>query len=1176
MVLKSIEMKGFKSFSHKTQLSFPVGIVSIIGPNGSGKSNVLDAVRWVLGEKSAKNLRGEKMEDVIFSGTKIHKSMNFCEVEIIFGNEDQFLNIDFSEVAIKRKAYRNGESKFYINNTPCRQKDIKELLLDSGIGKEGYSIISQGRIDEIVNSNPVQRRRIFEEACKISKNRYQKEESERKLSTVKENLERINDIYYEIEKQIKPLKTQSENAKIYLELKSELKKSDVNRIILELGDIQGEYSTLQKMMDEKNANLTILETDFAIKMSMEEKLGIQVEELYLNLEKIVDNKNKLILLKGNLENQISSNTIFLENSDKQSQKSLEQIEKAKESMVRAKVEYDQRKNELKDFHLKLSQLSESQESLEKEEIKLKLLADETMKNIENLKENLIVSMNNKNFINSQINQFKDQKEEEFKKISDSETAKTEQENKLILLNKELKEDEETYSIEQNKFNELLQEQDEIVEQMDRNFKSAEEKLAEISSLLIAIKALESKKSVFDDMEAHYEGMSNSVKSVIKEKSLTGIIDVLANVISVDGEYEKAIEAALGGAIQNIVTKTSDNAKAAIEFLKSKKLGRATFLPIDAVKGQEIQVEDEIIASSLIKTKEEYKGIIKQLLGRTIIVSNMDEGIKSSKLHGQKYKIVTKQGEIFSPGGAITGGAYVKSGNILSRKREIQDLKVAIEKEYLKKEQLELSRNEYVKCAEEFKLKKEIQENKIEEIRNILGNLKINTIDKKNKISYEKTKLENIFRENDDIKNIQDNNMAKLGSLEEQDRQLELEIADIKLKLDALIEDNYERQENWGNLAKEIAKTRENVSSYKGQLESREILLNQAKEIYREFEQRHEDYKQENQEFLESLGNSKDKLFELKQQLDEAAKTLILAENEENSTRTEHTTAREKLGLLKDEVKHIEQNRFIQMEERYQIENKLSRVENVISNGSSRLLEEYNLTLEEANELKEESVNTSKSHIGKIKSNINALGNINLDAIDEYEKISERYNLFSTQKSDLELSLEELEKITINIEKNMKKEFKQEFTKINNLFKETFKELFGGGEGELVLADEDDILNCEIEIHAQPPGKKLKNISVMSGGEKALTAIAILFAILMTRPTPFCFLDEIDAPLDDVNIYRYNNYIKGLAAKTQFITITHRRGTMEASDYIYGVTMEDKGVSKIISLKLEEAENYIEN
>ncbi|MGL5440008.1 MAG: chromosome segregation protein SMC [Filifactoraceae bacterium] len=1176
MLLKSIEMKGFKSFPNKTKLNFPDGIVSIIGPNGSGKSNILDGVRWVLGEKSAKNLRGEKMEDVIFSGTKILKSMNFCEVEIVFGNEDNFLNIDFSEVAIKRKAYRNGESKFYINGIVCRQKDIKELLLDSGIGKEGYSIISQGKIDEIVNSSPIQRRRIFEEACKISKNRYQKEESERKLDTVRENLERINDIYYEIEKQIKPLKNQSDNAKKYLELKTELKKSDVNRIILELDAIDDEYKKLKNDLSEKTKDIEELDERLNCELAKEQQLNKKEEQLYIDLEKLNVEKNQLIISRGNIENQISSHQLFLESNDKQSRKNLEQIDKTNEGIKNAENEYNERRKEIEVYKFRLDELDRDKEQLEREEGFLKSDVENALEKVEENKESLIDLMNKKSFITSQIDQFKIQKEDESRKISDSEAAKLNQNQKIEELIKDLEISKIFEKEEKDKLSIVNEKQQEVNKRLDQIQEETSKKLEDISKSLIAIKALESKKMVFDDMEAHYEGLSNSVKSVLEAKNLKGIIDVLANIIKVDEDYEKAIESALGGAIQNIVTESSEDAKTAIEFLKQKKSGRATFLPIDSVKGKELQLKDTIIASDLVKTEDRYKGIIKQLLGKTIVVDTMDEGIKISKIHNHKYRIVTKQGEIFNVGGAITGGAYVKSGNILSRKREIEELKLAIEIENKKKNDLEKIHRKSMEYTEALKLEKQSIETEAENLKKSLSKIKVDLIDKENKLSYEEENYKNLLKEAYQFKGLQELNSKRLWNLQDQSQQLDTEIEILKQSLEYVITDSEKKKELLNEILGKIAKLRERSYEYKAQLKSREILLEQAKSIYNEIKNRHDEQVEEHKQILKSISKSKEELSQLKKNLIDGEKVCIALDESLETIRKEYTEVKEDINSLKEQIKTMEQRKFVMVEERYRIENKVDRIESVISNNSIRLIEEYNLTLDEAQELRDEKANTSKSYVGKIKSAITALGNINLDAIEEYEKISERYLLFLGQKTDLELSLGELEKITSNIEKTMRKEFKKEFVKINELFKETFKELFGGGEGELVLSDEDDILNCEIEIHAQPPGKKLKNISVMSGGERALTAIAILFAILMTRPTPFCFLDEIDAPLDDVNIYRYNKYIQSLAKETQFITITHRRGTMEASDYIYGVTMEDKGVSKIVSLKLEEAENYMEN
>lgn len=1179
MYLKRLELKGFKSFYNKTIIDFKEGITSVVGPNGSGKSNISDSVRWLLGEQSIKSLRGDKLEDVIFAGTSDKKPLSYCEASLTIENEDRIIDIDYSEVNIKRRVYRSGESQFFINNKPCRLKDVKELFLDTGIGKEGYSIIEQGKIDEILSGSVGNRRKIFEEAAGISKYRYKKEESQKKLKNTFENLERINDIYDEIKGQLKPLEEQKRKAQKFIELKDELKLLDLNKQIKDYRKFEADYKKLDEIKDNLIKDLDKInkkrENLSEFKLEYEEKLNeIQLKKdelnksILLKKEEIDNIKNKIEILKIKEKNEIQKqeenekelldiknlNDDSFENTKKLNSKAEElnfELKKLKEELTT--------KEELKENYVdKLNQLQKDLED-NKEEI-IKLINEKNKKNVNKstISERASNLNNSKNILEEEIKIKKaelddiiNQKQIINQKLEISIDLKKQDDLSLENKNKELKENKESlYNLEE-----------------------------EINKDNIKRENIKSKLNVYKHMQDDYEGFNKGVKNIMKNKSLKGIEGTVLDIINTKARYEKAIESSLASTIQNIIVKDEICAKKAISYLKINSLGKVTFLPLNIIKGRKLNLDlskiDGVIgiASDLITYDNKYKNIVEYLLGRIIIVENIDKAIKISKDLNYKYKLVTLDAEVFNAGGAITGGHYKNERNILSRKRIINDLNTDLENINTKINDSLIKKDEF---KEKIVLKKEeilFLENKIEDLKNNINEVK-------NKAEILKNKNEEINeyinRKEKDIIEYQ----KTIEIYKEDIKKIELDLTNYdkrSYKIDNVIKEVsknvQEKKEKIDIITKEISNLNINYSVINEKLialnkEIENISLSKTKndlkiqEITKKIEENKENIKKsiEEKNILAIKLQSENVNFEDLKKEEENLNALILKIKEDNEAN------------IKDE-KDIEKNYISLKEKTYKNEASLEKNKERIMYIKSYIKEEYDLEYEQCYEFYKDELDIKKKDIDELKIKISSLGNVNLDSIEQFKEINERYIFYSEQKEDLEKSIKELESIIRSMESSMKKEFKLKFEEINNNFKDVFIKLFGGGYGELQIIEPNNILESDIKIIAQPPGKKLKNISLMSGGEKALTAISILFSILLSKDTPFCILDEIEAPLDDANIYRFGKFLKELSKDTQFIAITHRRGTMEVSDFIYGITMEEKGISKILGLKLEEAKEY---
>ncbi|MBQ9297551.1 MAG: chromosome segregation protein SMC [Clostridia bacterium] len=1181
MYLKKLELHGFKSFADKTILEFMPGITAVIGPNGSGKSNISDSIRWVLGEQSMKSLRGTKSEDIIFAGTQNRKSLGFAEASIVIDNSDGKLPIDYREVTVTRRIYRSGESGYYINKAPCRLKDVQELFMDTGIGKDGYSIIGQGRIDEILSNKSEDRRHIFEEAAGIVKYRVRKVESEKKLEQTKLNLLRITDILTEIEGTIEPLRIQSDKAKKFLDLREELKGIEIGLFLHNIDNYKEKIAEIVKDVD------ILSEQENGEETKLEEQKN-KKEELKLELENIIQEVERLQNIGFETSNKIEKINSDINVTKQKTESNIENIERYKKEIeeLAEKIKNLQEEKEQK-LSKKTSLFADKEkfekELKEKEEELAKLTSTLSSKELEMEEKKKILNKNvdTKYELLAQINTY-DANYDNLKKSE--KTCEEEQRSCISELDAQRLEKEEIakrfqeIEADRNKINKELEEYDKQKEESEARKKEYDTK---INNLEMDLRVKESKLKFLIETEREKEGYSKSIKSILKASEndanlKKGMHDVLANIISVPNEYQTAIEMALGQAMQNIVTDTEETAKKLVEYLRKNNLGRASFLPITSVKGKKIEKVNSKniggvigIASDLVKYDAIYEKIILNLLGRTIIVDDMDSAIALAKQNSYTFRIVTLNGDIINPSGAITGGSVTtKTANILGRKKEIEELEKEVKKLSKELEKVQNDKKEYLASIQDVLAK--LQE--LEQIRQEKEIIYATEKQKVTSIENNVLKLENrLAKLKEDKQNIiveKEENRKQKVTTEEEIVKLEEEVATLNTIIEDFAKQNKDNQKYIDDLNFDITNLKISVSSFNESEASIDEIVervnldieNSSKSIENK-KKICEDLKLENQKnddqiviFMQDIENAKlevssssDKIAELKESRANKNDELSKIEEDINS----------KLELI-DNLK----------EQISKIEIKKSKLEVELEQVINKMWEDYEITPNNAeNYSKPENVTEVQKRVTKLREQIKALGSINIDSIEEYKKTKERFDFMQEQKKDLEQSSEKLKKVISEMTEVMKKQFAEQFKIINKNFGEIFAELFGGGKANLKLADEDNVLESGIDIEAQPPGKKLQNMMLLSGGEKALTAIALLFAILKINPAPFCVLDEIEAALDDVNVYRFAEYLKKFTKQIQFLVITHRKGTMEAADTVYGITMEENGISKLLSMKL---------
>ena len=1183
MYLKSIEVQGFKSFANKIVFQFHNGITGIVGPNGSGKSNVADAVRWVLGEQRVKQLRGASMQDVIFSGTELRKPQGFAYVAITLDNSDHQLPIEFDEVTVSRRVYRSGESEYKINGNACRLKDINELFYDTGIGKEGYSIIGQGQIDKILSGKPEDRRELFDEAAGIVKFKRRKVITQKKLEDEKQNLVRVNDILSELEKQVGPLKRQSEAAREYLRLRESLKTFDVNLFLLESEEVRRQLEAAEKNEAIVSADLSqVKESAEQMKREYDEISGL-LAKLEESINHNREEMNRADLLKGNLEGQIGVLTEQI-NTERISAEHigsrLMAIDREIGERQEKKAAYEAEKETLSAQQREVGgRLKELRETLRRTEEQMMLL-DQRM---EDSKADIIRALNEKAGLSARqqryatlLEQVDVRRAEVSQKLLHFKSDESVWDEKIGAEALRLTEvEDQLRTVEKEESETVLKRQasEEELRRLNRNLSNAQQDYHTSQTKLESLR----------NLAERYEGYGGSIRRVMEARDrIYGIHGVVADLITVQKKYEVAIETALGGSIQNIVTDTEQTAKQLIEYLKKNRFGRATFLPLTSIGNKSTFSQERALkepgvlglANTLVETKPEYEGLMKYLLGRVVVADNIDHAIALAKKYQYSLRIVTLEGELLNAGGSMTGGAFKNSSNLLGRKREIEDLeerckKILVQVEEIQKQlnacetsleeqksrieelaslkqqiyleqntlqlnirQMEEKKAEISQSSEDLVMENGQLEEQLRDIHDSQERLKAEAVELEELNDRKNREIEEWSRESDQLK-------ARRGELLEKVSAVQLEESEASQKVHFM-------DENISRVAEEIGKLSEESEGLKnGTGDSDRIINEKLSEI-------------ENLKGLIGNAAAQSEALALQVREQTESREAHLASQKEFFEKREEAAGR--MGLLDKEL--------------FRLQSQKEKLSERLESQSAYMWSEYEITYSDAESLRDpllSSVPELKRQIGGLKQQIKALGNVNVNAIEDYKEISGRYEFMKTQHDDLVKAEETLLKIIEELDTGMRRQFEEKFKEIRREFDKVFKELFGGGHGTLELMEDEDILEAGIQIISQPPGKKLQNMMQLSGGEKALTAIALLFAIQNLKPSPFCLLDEIEAALDDSNVDRFAGYLHKLTANTQFIVITHRRGTMVASDRLYGITMQEKGVSTLVSVNLIENE-----
>lgn len=1179
MYLKSIEVHGFKSFANKINFQFHQGITGIVGPNGSGKSNVADAVRWVLGEQRIKQLRGASMQDVIFSGTEARKPLGYASVAITLDNSDHQLAIEYDEVTVSRRIYRSGESEYMINGTICRLKDVNELFYDTGIGKEGYSIIGQGQIDKILNGKPEERRELFDEAAGIVKFKRRKYAAQKKLEDEKLNLVRVSDILAELEKQVGPLEKQAEKAKIYLKKKEELKTLDVNVFLLENQKIKEQLDGVAGKFNIANDDLASATEKYEGIRKEYEEIQAEIELLDERIEASRSNLTDSSVMRGKLEGEINvlkeqinsakGNEEHLQNRLKAVQAEIDEKNVDKEAIFSDKKEIDV---QVQEFVLARDNIKSKLEEIQNKIAELN-------SHIESGKNTIIDALNQRATIKSKMGRYDTMLEQINIRKAELNSrllrAKSDEALQQEII-KQLEEEFETVNLELIDLNKrqsaietrLVQIKEELTNE-DVRLRKVQEKYHQERSRL----------ETLTDITERYEGYGGSVKKVMEQKEHNkGIVGVVADIIKVDKEYETAIETALGGNIQNIVTENEEIAKKMITYLKQNKLGRATFLPLTSINNpQEFKNPDSLkekgvigMADELVHIDEKYKNVAKAMLGRIVVVDHIDNAVKIARKYDYGIRMVTLEGELLVPGGAISGGAFKNNNNLLGRRRELEELKTVVEQCRQEidaiNQEIENTKSERNNLRREIEAVKErIQQKFIEQNTKRLNVIKAQEKKEEAEQGFDQLKNEEneIAAQVQEIKSNKDAIQKELKDSEDLEKSVEGQINIFQKEL----------EEKRGEESEQSAQASEWELKVEKMLQTQEFHQQNVDRINGEIDK----FQKELEEIQEGIAKHNADIETKKNNMELIQETI----------RASHTTQNESEEKLKDDVArkeelNLKQKNFFNTREElsnqmtsldkevYRLNAQKERLEESIESQINYMWNEYEITLSDAAAMRNEELNdlsSMKRDSFALKDHIKKLGDVNVNAIEDYKNLMERYTFLKTQHDDLVEAEKTLVGIIGELDTLMRKQFHEKFEEICKEFDKVFKELFGGGKGTLELMEDEDVLEAGIRIIAQPPGKKLQNMMQLSGGEKALTAIALLFAIQNLKPSPFCLLDEIEAALDESNVSRFAKYLHKLTKNTQFIVITHRRGTMESADRLYGITMQEKGVSALVSVNL---------
>ncbi|MED3757964.1 chromosome segregation protein SMC [Peribacillus frigoritolerans] len=1186
MFLKRLDVVGFKSFAEKISIDFVPGVTAVVGPNGSGKSNVTDAVRWVLGEQSAKSLRGAKMEDIIFSGSDTRKALNFAEVSLTLDNETNSLPIDFHEVSVTRRVYRSGESEFFINNQGCRLKDIIDLFMDSGLGREAFSIISQGKVEEILSSKAEERRVIFEEAAGVLKYKTRKRKAESKLTETQDNLNRVHDILHELEGQVEPLKIQSSLAKEFLAKKDELEQIEVALTVYEIEELYEKWEKLSQELEKHN--------------EMEQQMAGQLQDREAHLKKLRDSLATLetsinglqeILLNASEElEKLEGRKEVLKERKKNAAQNKSQLEKAivegEAAVERLSLQKERETEILHALNLEVKGISET---LHEKQKSLGLFNSDIEAVIEAKKSDYI------EWLNKQASA-KNEKQYLLQQLAQQEhkNAKLDMENEKFLTERM------DITAKKMEYSQLMDNMTKQLEEHVTYFRNQQNKLnaakdtyqKQETTLYKAYQFLQqakSRKELLEEMEDDYAGFFQGVKEVLKAKeTLRGIEGAVAELIKVPKEYETAIETALGGAMQHVVVEREEHAREAISFLKKNRYGRATFLPLSVIKAREISANQLSMlkshsafvgtGSSLIQYDDRHAAIAENLLGTVIITTDLKGANDLAKMMQHRFRFVTLEGDIVNPGGSMTGGALKqKTTSLLSRKTELEELQQKLAAMEVKTNQLE-------KQVKQLKVDVGVQEQTLEQTRKTGERLRLQEQTLKGELRevelQERNVNERLHLYDLDKNSYLEEQMQKTARLEELEELLEScksEIEGLDRLISEMTEQKQSQQSSKESLAEETNELRVMLASKRGQLQNQKEKMDRIESDLSKESSR----LAENKDDLGLLTNEMTDSSSGEESLEDMAQQKLLDKNGAIEGIT--IKKQEKNELLMEvetlELSLKEENRLYRgiVEVIKDEEVKLTRLDVELENRLDHLREEYTLSFEGAKEQYPLMMpaDEAQKRVKLIKLAIEELGTVNLGAIDEYARVAERYEFLLSQKEDLQQAKDTLFQVIDEMDDEMKRRFADTFYSIRKEFEQVFKALFGGGRAELKLTNPDDLLNTGVDIIAQPPGKKLQNLSLLSGGERALTAIALLFSILKVRPVPFCILDEVEAALDEANVVRFSQFLRKFSRETQFIVITHRKGTMEEADVLYGITMQESGVSKLVSVRMEESENFME-
>lgn len=1187
MYLKRIEIAGFKSFADRTVIEFNEGLTAIVGPNGSGKSNITEAIRWVLGEQSAKSLRGGKMPDVIFAGSSSRSPLNIAEVTLVLDNEDHFLPIEYTEVSVTRRLTRDGESDFFINKQRCRLKDVISLFMDSGLGRDSFSIISQGKVEEIFNSKPEERRAIFEEAAGVLKYKNRKKQAEKHLGETDDNLSRVQDIIYELEIQLAPLKQQSDNAKTYLALKEQLSEQDVSMTTHLIEETKNKWNDNKKQLEEKNQLINQKETE---KNELEEKLE-RLKSEQATLEQMLDSHQQRLLDYSTQYEQLETQKRVLEEKQKFSvqtkevqQKTLRNLDTEKEALKQEIHSLEEEENSLIEEKKSLTKLISR---IREELVQYSKSAKEQL---DDMRSDYLEYMQQQSHVNNELKHLEKQFNQETNKNSREMNQYEELVETITNKQKELDELTKVYDVKKENvvtYLEDYQQKRQLKEQRSQELKKLNTQLMDALRILQQAQA---KQKSLKELQDNYSGFYQGVRAVLKEKQqFPGIVGAVAELIDIPSSYQQALETALGASVQYVVTKDDQSAREAISYLKKQRLGRATFLPLTTVKARYIRqdVLDKVqnmsgfvgVASELVRYDEEVSAIVKNLLGLTIVADSLEAATHIAKQINFQYRVVSLDGDVMNPGGSMTGGMSKKGQSMhwFSQSKELQDIEKQLSQMttlYKQKETdvtelqkevslIDDSLENLRKLGEEARL----TEQKLQSQVSLLTQ-DVTQLEKEKKIlEYEQSELNQFLTEYQQEK---EHYEAQQKELAQKIAELDKRMADV----DQLEATNSEKKET---LTKELAQKEADLAVTKEKLNQLAEKQLERNTRLQEADQKMSEMLQESQSHEEDSSHYKEDEENIAKQMSEASRKReeVLTQISKAKKQREHYAK-----TIKEHDVIVDKSYAVIRElvnQKTDLEIMQGTCDNQLDSLLTYLQEEYSLTFEAAKERSFDIHDASQVSqvIRDLKVKISELGPVNISAIAQHDEILERYDFLTSQRDDLNQAKDELQETMDEMDMLVMKQFHEVFCDIREEFRQVFPKMFGGGHADLILSDETDLLHTGIDIVAQPPGKKLQQLSLLSGGERALTAIALLFSIIQARPIPFCILDEVEAALDEANVARFGNYLRHFGDATQFIVITHRKGTMESAKMLYGVTMQESGISKVVSVHLEEMEKLEE-